>query len=83
MALCVDSFMCVTRLIHVLCNSSCIRSTGRAELPRLILHTAGQPFDDCPYEPDLKTNYEPDLMFGQVRSYDGMIPCSDIHVLAA
>lgn len=39
---------------------------GRGELPRLILHTAGQSFDDKPFFPEEKADYEKDLMFGQV-----------------
>jgi len=38
---------------------------GRAELPRLILHAGGQKFDDCPGGIE-KSDYEQDLMFGQV-----------------
>ena len=37
---------------------------GRAELPRLIMHVAGQPFDDIVTED--KAEYESFLLFGQL-----------------
>lgn len=37
---------------------------GRAELPRLILHAAGQTFDDCPGGIN-KSDYQDSCMFGQ------------------
>jgi hypothetical protein len=45
--------------------STLTHAAGRGELPRLILHAGGQKFDDCPGGIE-KSDYEQDLLFGQV-----------------